>query len=128
MFQLVFSIQTLLFCTTIFILSPALSFIPSLMGFGKAKPTELPHLTSVPSNSTDINESIICLYVYTCLDVSIMRYLDSDIDKFIYRLNLSLDMSKILQNSNEHQKTTGKSDPLQNDQQHSEWKTIGVKV
>ena len=37
-------------------------------------------------------------------------------------------MSKILQNSNEHQKTTGKSDPVRNDQQHSEWKTIGVKV
>jgi hypothetical protein len=37
-------------------------------------------------------------------------------------------MSKILQNSNEDQKTTGKSYPLQNDQQHSEWKTIGVKV
>jgi tetratricopeptide (TPR) repeat protein len=35
-----FSKQILLSCTTIFILSPALSFIPSLIGFGNAKPTD----------------------------------------------------------------------------------------
>jgi hypothetical protein len=28
-------------------LSPGLSFIPSLIGFGKARPTEFPHLTRV---------------------------------------------------------------------------------
>jgi hypothetical protein len=52
--HLTFSIHIILWRNNILILSPAFRFIPSLIGFGIANPTDVPHLTSLPSNSADI--------------------------------------------------------------------------
>jgi hypothetical protein len=49
-----FSMHIILCRNNILILSPGLRFMPSLIGLGIASPTEVPHLTRVPSNSTDI--------------------------------------------------------------------------
>jgi hypothetical protein len=61
-------------------LSPALRFIPSLIGLGIAKPTEVPHLTSVPSNSTDITSFLFALYINLDIDYNIDLDIDLNID------------------------------------------------
>jgi hypothetical protein len=53
---------------SILILSPAFSFIPSLIGLGIARPIEDPHLTRVPWNSADIEVFIFILYICSNLD------------------------------------------------------------
>jgi hypothetical protein len=94
---------------SILILSPAFSFIPSLIGLGIARPIEDPHLTRVPWNSADIEVFIIILYI--CYN------LDGRIDLNIYDGIISMIM---------RQQTTIKEHGLRI--QVSKWKTIGIKV
>jgi hypothetical protein len=73
-------------------LSPALRFIPSLIGLGIAKPTEVPHLTSVPSNSTDVTTFLFTLYINVDIDLDIDLNIDvvlniSDGIELFYRRN-----------------------------------------
>jgi hypothetical protein len=94
---------------SILILSPAFSFMPSLIGLGIARPIEDPHLTRVPWNSADIEVFIIILYI--------CNNLDGHIDFNIYGGIIS----KIMR----QQTTIREYGPRL---KVSKWKTIGVKV
>jgi hypothetical protein len=61
-FTLDFSMYILSFATVMVTLSPGLSFIPSLIGLGSAMPTELPHLTRLPSKVTGKMEFLYTAY------------------------------------------------------------------
>jgi len=50
--------------------------MPSLIGLGIASPTEVPHLTRVPSNSTDIYEFTWIRYI----NLNLYFHIDLNID------------------------------------------------
>ena len=72
-----FWMHIVLWRNNILILSPALRFIPSLIGFGIANPTDVPHLTSVPWNSADMIAILRFLLYILDIDVNIDLNIDN---------------------------------------------------